>query len=135
MTKYEKKRWKVRMRKVGRMFTSAAGNGDEDLTPVQLRAIQMTKKLILKSDSVLRVAPLSDTCYVENSNIFIKFGYSYLVVRTKQSTFYFTLPFSASDRLIGFFNRQTERRRQEMEQEYDLTTLSHLDRTMKEIGL
>ena len=102
------------MRKVGRMFTSAAGNGDEDLTPVQLRAIQMTKKLIIKSYSILRVAPLSDTCYVENSNIFIKFGYSYLVVRTKQSTFYFTLPFSASDRLIGFFNRQTERRRQEM---------------------
>lgn len=135
MTEYEKRRWKVRMRKIGRMFTSAAGNGEEDLSPVQLRAIQMTKKVILRPESILRVAPLSDTCYVENSNVFLKFGYNYLVIRTRQSTFYFSLPFSASDRLVGFFNRQVERRRQEMEQEYDLLTLTHLDKAMKEIGL
>jgi len=130
MTEYKKKRAKVKMRQITEKVKTFISEKPPILTPVQEQALLLARKSILNPDYSLRVAPISDTCYVEGENLYIKFGISYIVIRTLTSTFFIDLPYPASSKLISFFNLHAEKRRQEREREYDLLTVEHLKKAL-----
>lgn len=122
----------IKMRSMWRGSSKIVKGNPPLLSPVQKTALELTKKQILLPGNTLRVAPLSQTCYVEGRNIFIKFGYSFLNIKTPTSNFVIELPFPSADSLIQMFNRVTESQRQKMEQKYEISTVKQLENLLKE---
>lgn len=110
------------------IFTSS-----ENVNSVQKQSYLIVKRMIAKEDSTLLIAPISNQCYVEWQNYFIKLSDNAVTITNGKFSYYVSLPFKHTGELKDFFNHTVEGRRQKMESNYENRTLSSLKEISKDL--
>lgn len=127
MNSYTKKRLFARIRKIKVALTTKVMDKIPPMNEVQKKAFFTIKKLILKQNSVLLIAPVSGSCYVEYKNYFVKFNTTSATITNSKFSYYIEFDFHYGEKLVQFFNTKVEERRQKLEQKYDLKTMENLE--------
>lgn len=127
MTSYRKKRILVKFRAIKRALTTRVIDKVPPMNDVQLKAFSTIKKLIVKPNSTLLVAPISGSCYIEYKNYFIKFNTTSAIITNSKFSYYIEFNYVHGQKLVEFFNQRVEKRRTALEEKYDLKTMKNLD--------
>lgn len=122
-----KKIWAVKLRRFFKRFSkSFAPIDDKDIDDIQRQGISIIRRMMSKSDAVLLIAPISNICYIEWKQYFIKFTDNSATITNGKFSYYIWLPLATSDSLRQQFYKNVELRRRKMELNYDKKTLENL---------
>jgi hypothetical protein len=117
----DKKRTKVKWRKLYRALMSPFKTKEEELTDKQKAAIKLVRHLISDKKSIFSIAPLSNTCYIDNDDYYIVLTSSFVSIDKGDYIFLeVQLPFEENEKLIAFYNRTVENIRKAKELKRDL---------------
>lgn len=119
----------VKIRKIGRRIFK--NSTKQNL--VQEKAFSVIRKLILKQNSTLLVAPISGTCYIENKEYFVKFNSTYATITNSKFSYYIEFDFKHGEKLVYFFNRSVEEKRKKLEDKYNIKTVKNLEQLINSI--
>jgi hypothetical protein len=133
---FSKKRTAVRFRKIKRKLEKAFKvNREIELNEVQKLTFLTIRKLINQSESTLLIAPLSNSCYVEVDNFFVKFDFTKATITNSKYSYYVDYDYENGKKLVDFFNKKVEVRRQALEQKYHIKTVENLNSIIESIQL
>jgi len=122
-----KKRIFVYMKKFGKFIIELINPKKEiKLNDIQSETVNLVKKIMIKPDSILLLAPISNICYIEWNQIFIRFNDNAITLTNSKFSYYISLPESTIIELNQLFYRLIDKRKRDMEINYDLKTLNSL---------
>lgn len=133
LTKKSRLRFRVRLRKFFKKLSVKIDGGEPKLDDIQIESINIVKKMIVKPDATLLIAPISSICYIEWKHYFVRFGESALTITNGKFSYYIWLPSRSIDSLRENFYRNVELRRKNMEVRYDRRTLENMKSISDEI--
>lgn len=133
MTKREKQLILIKLRNIKKSISSKLFSQTPPINEVQQKAFSTIRKLILKPNSILWVAPISGTCYIEYKNYFVKFNLTYATITNSKFSYYIEFDYRHGENLINFFNKRVEKRRQALEDTYNIKTVKNLEEILKTI--
>lgn len=96
------------------------------LNDIQSETVNLVKKIMIKPDSILLLAPISNICYIEWNQIFIRFNDNAITLTNSKFSYYVSLPEPTIIELNQLFYRLIDKRKRDMETNYDLKTLNSL---------
>lgn len=133
---FRKKRNAVHFRKIKRGLDKIfKANTVIELTEIQKLTFLTIRKLINKPDSTLLIAPLSNSCYVDVDNFFVKFDFTKATITNSKYSYYVDYDYENGKKLVDFFNKKVEVRRQALEQKYHIKTVENLNSIIESIQL
>lgn len=105
----------------------------ERLTPTQLEASIIFKKLILNSDTDMLISPISGKYYLKNvnKNILIVMSASNISIINHIFGYDVSIPSHLHDKLKEIFEEEVENRRWDMEEEYRKNVRHSLKQVLK----
>jgi hypothetical protein len=116
----DKKRTKVKFRKFYRNLMSPFKTKEIELSDKQKAAIKLVRHLILDKNSVFSIAPLSNTCYIDNEDYYIVLTSSFVSIDKGNYIFLEVhLPFEENEKLMSFYNKTVENIRKAKEVKRD----------------
>lgn len=133
LTKKSRLRFRVRLRKFFKKLSVKIDGGETKLDDIQIEAINIVKKMIVKPEATLLIAPISSICYIEWKHYFVRFGESALTITNGKFSYYIWLPSRSIDSLRENFYRNVELRRKNMEVRYDKRTLENMKSISDEV--
>ena len=133
LTKKSRLRFRVRLRKFFKKLSVKIDGGETKLDDIQIEAINIVKKMIVKPEATLLIAPISSICYIEWKHYFVRFGDSALTITNGKFSYYIWLPSRSIDSLRENFYRNVELRRKNMEVRYDKRTLENMKSISNEV--
>jgi hypothetical protein len=133
LTKKSRLRFRVRLRKFFKTLSVKIDGGETKLNDIQIEAINIVKKMIVKPEATLLIAPISSICYIEWKHYFVRFGESALTITNGKFSYYIWLPSRSIDSLRENFYRNVELRRKNMEVRYDKRTLENMKSISNEV--
>ena len=104
-----------------------------DAVQVQIESINIVRKMMIKPDATLLIAPISSICYIEWKHYFIRFGDTALTITNGKFSYYIWLPSRSIEQLRENFYRNVELRRKNMEVKYDRRTLENMKSISDEV--
>jgi hypothetical protein len=121
------KRLRVRFRQVFRGIQKPL-NVDTyvSLDDIQSQVYVDIKRMILKDDSVLMIAPYSHAYYIEWREYSAKIGITNVVIKNGKFSYYISMPEKHLKKLKKYFNETSEKRCQRLENTYNMKTLNNL---------
>lgn len=130
----DKKRIKVKIRKFYRALMSPFKPKEVELSDKQKAAIKLVRHLISDKNSIFSIAPLSNTCYIDNDDYYIVLTSSFVSIDKGNNIFLeVQLPFEENEKLITFYNRTVENIRKVKELKRDLQKATVLNFFTKEL--
>jgi hypothetical protein len=115
------------MKKFGKFIIELINPKKEiKLNDIQSETVNLVKKIMIKPDSILLLAPISNICYIEWNQIFIRFNDNAITLTNSKFSYYVSLPESTIIELNQLFYRLIDKRKRDMEINYDLKTLNSL---------
>lgn len=131
---FSKKRITVHFRKIKRKLEKVFKiNSEIELNEVQKLTFLTIRKLINQSESTLLIAPLSNACYVEIDNFFIKFDCTKATITNSKYSYYVDYDYENGKKLVEFFNKKVEIRRMLLEEKYHIKTVENLTNIIESI--
>ncbi len=115
--------FRIKLRKLWEIITSST---EPKLNELQLEVVENIKNMMAKPDAILLIAPISNVCYIEWKQYFIRFGNSAATISNGNYSYYFWLPDITTDKLKELFYETVEQRRVKLDKEYDKKTLENL---------
>lgn len=105
----------------------------EKLTPTQLEASIIFRKLILNSDTDMLISPISGKYYLKNvnKNILIVMSASNISIINHIFGYDVSIPSHLHDKLKEIFEEEVENRRWDMEEEYRKNVRHSLKQVLK----
>jgi len=119
--------------KVKKLWEIITSSSEQKLDEMQIEVVSNIKKMMVKPDAILLIAPISNVCYIEWKQYFIRFGNSSATINNGKYSYYFWLPDITTDRLKYLFYKTVEDRRVKLDQAYDKKTLENLKNISEEI--
>lgn len=126
-------RFMVRLRRFFKKLSIKIDGGESKLDDIQIESINIVRKMMIKTDATLLIAPISSICYIEWKHYFIRFGDSALTITNGKFSYYIWLPSRSIDQLRENFYRNVELRRKNMEVKYDRRTLENMKSISDEV--
>jgi len=126
-------RFMVRLRRFFKKLSIKIDGGESKLDDIQIESINIVRKMMIKPDATLLIAPISSICYIEWKHYFIRFGDSALTITNGKFSYYIWLPSRSIDQLRENFYRNVELRRKNMEVKYDRRTLENMKSISDEV--
>jgi len=126
LTKKSRMRFMVRLRRFFKKLSIKIDGGESKLDDIQIESINIVRKMMIKTDATLLIAPISSICYIEWKHYFIRFGDSALTITNGKFSYYIWLPSRSIEQLRENFYRNVELRRKNMEVKYDRRTLENM---------
>jgi hypothetical protein len=123
----------VRLRRFFKKLSIKIDGGESKLDDIQIESINIVRKMMIKPDATLLIAPISSICYIEWKHYFIRFGDSALTITNGKFSYYIWLPSRSIDQLRENFYRNVELRRKNMEVKYDRRTLENMKSISDEV--
>jgi hypothetical protein len=133
LTKKSRMRFMVRLRRFFKKLSIKIDGGESKLDDIQIESINIVRKMMIKPDATLLIAPISSICYIEWKHYFIRFGDSALTITNGKFSYYIWLPSRSIDQLRENFYRNVELRRKNMEVKYDRRTLENMKSISDEV--
>lgn len=133
LTKKSRMRFMVRLRRFFKKLSIKIDGGESKLDDIQIESINIVRKMMIKTDATLLIAPISSICYIEWKHYFIRFGDSALTITNGKFSYYIWLPSRSIDQLRENFYRNVELRRKNMEVKYDRRTLENMKSISDEV--
>lgn len=115
--------FRIKVRKLWEIITSST---EPKLNELQLEVVENIKNMMGKPDAILLIAPISNVCYIEWKQYFVRFGNSAATISNGNYSYYFWLPDITTDKLKELFYEMVEQRRVKLDKEYDKKTLENL---------
>ena len=115
--------FRIKVKKLWEIITSST---EPKLNELQLEVVENIKNMMAKPDAILLIAPISNVCYIEWKQYFIRFGNSAATISNGNYSYYFWLPDITTDKLKELFYETVEQRRVKLDKEYDKKTLENL---------
>lgn len=120
------------MKKFGKFIIDLINPKKEvKLNEIQSETVSLVKKIMTKPDSILLLAPISNICYIEWNQVFIRFNDNAVTLTNSKFSYYVSLPETTIIELNQLFYRLIDKRKREMETNYDLKTLNSLKELSK----
>lgn len=120
------------MKKFGKFIINLINPKKEiKLNEIQSETVTLVKKIMTKPDSILLLAPISNICYIEWNQVFIRFNDNAVTLTNSKFSYYVSLPEATIIELNQLFYRLIDKRKREMETNYDLKTLNSLKELSK----
>lgn len=120
------------MKKFGKFIIDLINPKKEvKLNEIQSETVSLVKKIMTKPDSILLLAPISNICYIEWNQVFIRFNDNAVTLTNSKFSYYVSLPEATIIELNQLFYRLIDKRKREMETNYDLKTLNSLKELSK----
>lgn len=119
--------------KVKKLWEIITSSSEPKLDEMQIEVVGNIKKMMGKPDAILLIAPISNVCYIEWKQYFIRFGNSSATINNGKYSYYFWLPEITTDRLRDLFYKTVEDRRVKLDQAYDKKTLENLKNISEDI--
>jgi len=126
-------RFMVRLRRFFKKLSIKIDGGESKLDDIQIESINIVRKMMIKPDATLLIAPISSICYIEWKHYFIRFGDSALTITNGKFSYYIWLPSRSIEQLRENFYRNVELRRKNMEVKYDRRTLENMKSISDEV--
>jgi len=126
-------RFMVRLRRFFKKLSIKIDGGESKLDDIQIESINIVRKMMIKTDATLLIAPISSICYIEWKHYFIRFGDSALTITNGKFSYYIWLPSRSIEQLRENFYRNVELRRKNMEVKYDRRTLENMKSISDEV--
>ena len=126
-------RFMVRLRRFFKKLSIKIDGGESKLDDIQIESINIVRKMMIKPDATLLIAPISSICYIEWKHYFIRFGDSALTITNGKFSYYIWLPSRCIEQLRENFYRNVELRRKNMEVKYDRRTLENMKSISDEV--
>jgi hypothetical protein len=123
----------VRLRRFFKKLSIKIDGGESKLDDIQIESINIVRKMMIKTDATLLIAPISSICYIEWKHYFIRFGDSALTITNGKFSYYIWLPSRSIEQLRENFYRNVELRRKNMEVKYDRRTLENMKSISDEV--
>jgi hypothetical protein len=123
----------VRLRRFFKKLSIKIDGGESKLDDIQIESINIVRKMMIKPDATLLIAPISSICYIEWKHYFIRFGDSALTITNGKFSYYIWLPSRSIEQLRENFYRNVELRRKNMEVKYDRRTLENMKSISDEV--
>jgi hypothetical protein len=133
LTKKSRMRFMVRLRRFFKKLSIKIDGGESKLDDIQIESINIVRKMMIKTDATLLIAPISSICYIEWKHYFIRFGDSALTITNGKFSYYIWLPSRSIEQLRENFYRNVELRRKNMEVKYDRRTLENMKSISDEV--
>ncbi len=133
LTKKSRMRFMVRLRRFFKKLSIKIDGGESKLDDIQIESINIVRKMMIKPDATLLIAPISSICYIEWKHYFIRFGDSALTITNGKFSYYIWLPSRSIEQLRENFYRNVELRRKNMEVKYDRRTLENMKSISDEV--
>lgn len=115
--------FRIKTKKLWEIITSST---EPKLNELQLEVVDSIKNMMVKPDAILLIAPISNVCYIEWKQYFIRFGNSAVTISNGNYSYYFWLPDITTDKLKELFYETVEQRKVKLDTEYDKKTLENL---------
>lgn len=116
-----------------KFFNMVILNAEPPLNEMQLGVVDNITKMMAKPDATLLIAPISNICYLEWKQYFIRFGNGSATITNGKYSYYFWLPEQTTDRLKVLFYEMVEERKKKLDQDYDKKTLENLRNIAEDI--
>ena len=127
-----KKRLYVYLRKINNHIQKLISGKQPILSEIQINTLLVVRSLIRKQDSNLLIAPQSGSRLVQYKDYYVEFNSNYITITNTNFSYYIDIDYETGLKLIHFFDKNTEYRRQQIIQKYNNKTINSLKTILNE---
>lgn len=128
------KRLQVRLRKISKRWKAYIGPKLPVLNDTQRLAIKIIRQVVVNPKAKILIAPISDVRYVEYRHYFIRFGSNFASIRNGKFAYYVEFDLVHGIQLVAFADRLIEKRRHELDDQYDANTVNSLSKILEQVS-
>jgi len=123
MKSYRNRKIRVYLRKFSNVI---GGSPKKETSEIQISTMAIVRKLINNPKSELIYAPLSSTCYIENSEYLVRFDNSGITITNGKFSYFVWITESSFNDLKSMFYHILESRMDKVEERFNTNTLTNL---------